>query len=420
MVELNNYLDDIRIVTQDVKVYKDESVYDFDTPESENGLFICLKTFYGVSKNFLEFHNSQTQSRVYLHVKRTRIESKDDDKDVEEKPTKITKLAIGIEGGFNPDQQAHKFNEEFKIVLYPEFTIYELTDTDLPELIRESANGVISTESAFRKEELQAATGTWNGEQRCVSKYAESLEQLENGVKIPPKGWKCTNCDKRDNLWLNLTDGTILCGRRNYDGSGGNNHAVEYYEKTKYPLAVKLGTITPESADIYSYPEDDMVLDPHLNKHLAHFGINVNQLEKTEKTMIELEIDANKKFDEWLTIQESNSNLTLLYGPNYVGLINLGNSCYLNSVMQVLFAIEQFKSTYYPVESIYSKTTNPFDDFNFQLAKLAYGLLSPYYSIKPIDDQPVEQRGIKPTSFKLLVGRNHPEFSTKRDRKSVV
>lgn len=66
------------------------------------------------------------------------------------------------------------------------------------------------------------------------------------GVIIPPSGWKCAKCDKTENLWLNLTDGMILCGRRNWDGSGGNNHAVEHYKETGYPLAVKLGTITSD------------------------------------------------------------------------------------------------------------------------------------------------------------------------------
>lgn len=59
-------------------------------------------------------------------------------------------------------------------------------------------------------------------------------------------GWKCSKCDMKENLWLNLTDGSILCGRRFWDGTGGNNHALEHYETTKYPLAVKLGTITPK------------------------------------------------------------------------------------------------------------------------------------------------------------------------------
>jgi ubiquitin carboxyl-terminal hydrolase 5/13 len=38
----------------------------------------------------------------------------------------------------------------------------------------------------------------------------------------------------------------ILCGRKNWDGTGGNNHAIEHYKETSYPLAVKLGTITAD------------------------------------------------------------------------------------------------------------------------------------------------------------------------------
>ena len=63
-------------------------------------------------------------------------------------------------------------------------------------------------------------------------------------------------------------------------GSGGNNHAVEHYNAVGYPLAVKLGTITPDGADVYSYDEDDMVEDPNLGEHLAHFGINITQMTK--------------------------------------------------------------------------------------------------------------------------------------------
>lgn len=44
---------------------------------------------------------------------------------------------------------------------------------------------------------------------------------------------------------------------------------------------MKLGTITKEGkGDVYSYEEDDMVGDPHLITHLAHFGINIQSLEK--------------------------------------------------------------------------------------------------------------------------------------------
>lgn len=134
---------------------------------------------------------------------------------------------------------------------------------------------ILEVESASKLAELEALSCTWDGEARIVSVHSQNLSQLNNDVKIPPSGWTCAKCDKTDNLWLNLTDGSILCGRRFFDGSGGNNHASDHYNETKYPLAVKLGTITKDGkGDVYSYPEDDMVEDPHLIKHLAHWGIH--------------------------------------------------------------------------------------------------------------------------------------------------
>ena len=59
--------------------------------------------------------------------------------------------------------------------------------------------------------------------------------------------------------------------------------------------------------------------------------------------MAELELDFNQRYDEWSVMQESNSELQPLYGPGYTGIINLGNSCYMNSVIQVLFVLQDIK-----------------------------------------------------------------------------
>jgi ubiquitin carboxyl-terminal hydrolase 5/13 len=69
-------------------------------------------------------------------------------------------------------------------------------------------------------------------------------------------------------------------------------------------VSVKLGTITPEGgagkelpirirrllirADVYCYVCNDAKVDPDLATHLATFGINVQTLTKTEKSMTEL------------------------------------------------------------------------------------------------------------------------------------
>ena len=58
--------------------------------------------------------------------------------------------------------------------------------------------------------------------------------------------------------------------------------------------------------------------------------------------MIELEIDLNQRMGEWTLIQESGTNLEPVYGPGKTGIVNLGNSCYMNSVLQVIFSIPDF------------------------------------------------------------------------------
>lgn len=98
--------------------------------------------------------------------------------------------------------------------------------------VENSIQAIMAAQSAGRMEELAALESTWDGEARRVSKHAESLEQLNNGVRVPPHGWQCAKCDKTDNLWMNLSDGTVLCGRKFFDGTGGNNHAVEHYQAT--------------------------------------------------------------------------------------------------------------------------------------------------------------------------------------------
>ena len=57
----------------------------------------------------------------------------------------------------------------------------------------------------------------------------------------------------------------------------------------------------------------------------------------------------NMRIGEWSIIQESGKELVPRYGPGYTGLRNLGNSCYLNSVMQVMFTLPEFKERYVKV-----------------------------------------------------------------------
>lgn len=74
---------------------------------------------------------------------------------------------------------------------------------------------------------------------------------------------------------------------------------------------------------------------------------------QTERTMTELEIAVNQRVGEWEVIQESGATLRPLSGPGLTGMKNLGNSCYLNSVMQVLFTVPDFQSKSVTVHHFY-------------------------------------------------------------------
>ena len=126
--------------------------------------------------------------------------------------------------------------------------------------------------------------------------------------------------------------GHLGCGRKNYDGSGGNHHAVSHGEQTHHPLVCKLGTITAEGASIHCYECDDDIIDAKLGEHLAKLGIDIAQEKKTEKTMVELNLEANLSLTLSKVLEEGKT-LVPVFGPEQTGMVNLGNTCYMNSVV---------------------------------------------------------------------------------------
>ncbi|KAM5165142.1 ubiquitin carboxyl-terminal hydrolase 13 [Mantella aurantiaca] len=392
------YMPTIRVPKSGDRVYRTECAFSYECPLSEGGLYVCMSTFLGFGREHVERHYRKTGQCVYMHLKR-HIKQKATGASAGALPRHTNSklfLDLEIDPDFNSDD--YEYEDEAKLVIFPDhFEIALPNIEELPALVTIACDAVLNSKSPYRKLEQES----WE-EELQASKFANNLVQVDNGVRIPPSGWKCAKCDLRENLWLNLTDGSVMCGRWFCSGSGGNGHALEHHKQMGYPLAVRLGSITPDGADVYSFDEEEAVLDPHLAKHLAHFGIDMLQMQGTENGLSNNEV--KPRVSEWEVIQETGLKLKPMFGSGYTGIKNQGNSSYLSTVMQVIFGIPEFQ----------------------RAAKLGYGLLSGQYSKPPVKCELIEQvmkeehkpqpKGITTRMFKALMSKGHSEFSSNRQQ----
>lgn len=271
-------------------------------------------------------------------------------------------------------------------------------------------NGVLSALSATKKHEITE----WEQEIKPCA-HIRSLQQMDNSEQGNRSLTNCSQCELNENLWLCLICGNLGCGRAQFGGVGGNSHGLAHYESSHHNISVKLGSITPEgSADVFCYECSEEIKDPLLSQHLAHWGINIAEHEKTEKSLTELQLEQNIKWDFSMTTDDG-KELEPVFGPELTGMKNLGNSCYLSSVIQCLFSLPAFQAAYYDQENPnFELVANPAENLQVQLRKIADGLLSGRYAVPAADSS--YQRGIAPATFKSLIGKGHEEFSTMRQQ----
>ncbi|KAH8741204.1 UBP5 like deubiquitinating enzyme with a UB hydrolase domain and two UBA domains at the C-terminus [Cryptosporidium ryanae] len=342
-------------------VYKTQCQMTFKDAFSYNGLYLNLKNLDAYCEDYLKWNSSLTGCRLYLNIQG----SKEFQVENVRNPTNIS---IEKEGGYFFDSSIIKELYTYKIVEMPSKTCFKLGEDDIPSELEEKLKYVIQYDlnnDIVKEKDSSSEVSSWS-EERKVSKYASNLFQISDSKKISSSGWKCEKCGSMSNLWLNLSDGYIGCGRKLYGVGGGCFDGKEegaallhYKEYPERPLVVKLGTITQfGAADVFSYDpeEDDLVLDPDLIRHLATFGINVGILEKTEKNLTELQIEQNNRLDFRSSEENDYSNngtsqsLVSLERIGirryFVGIENAGNTCYINVILQFLSGIPEVRKLF--------------------------------------------------------------------------
>ncbi|XP_049849071.1 ubiquitin carboxyl-terminal hydrolase 5-like isoform X3 [Schistocerca gregaria] len=408
-MNLEDYLDHVRIPDSSTSIYVDECAYTFHTQEYANGLFVDLHSYVAFSFEYVQLNYQRTNHAVYLNIYKERVAKMREAIEAIVKPEMVDNEegAKLLKSWLNEGD--YEYEVLYSLVVLPDYERFEVSEDALPPKFYRAVEG-LQLMLAAGGGAPEASSGLVEVEP-LESKYAYGLYQEEVEKKVPRTGWACAICGLTQNLWLNLSDGIILCGRKSYDGTGGNGHALDHYNETGYPLVVKLGTISPYGRiDVYSYApdENDTVIDPLIERHLLHWGIDIQEMKKTEQTTSEMEKRLQYSH-EWSQISEEDKGLEPVYGPGYTGMINLGNTCYMASIMQVFFSIPAIQLWFYHQAGYIfdvSRTDVPPTDFYVQLAKLANGLMSGEYSTKPDDEEKSELEALAAKSaFKVQLAQ---------------
>ncbi|KAK9786717.1 putative Ubiquitin carboxyl-terminal hydrolase [Seiridium cardinale] len=388
-------------------VYREDCTQCFDSIDDPTGLDVCLQCFNGGCpgvKTHSKLHSITKSHPLALNIRRTRKHVVKN-----EPPAKMTKLAIAAE------TEADRYDTHTTVKCLECDTEIDAFNPKIAPVV----DGIMKANTFSRQEEVKA----W--EQELTSCEHLLLLQQHEGRQLQSALGHCSKCDLKENLWLCLECGNLGCGRAQFGGVGGNSHGLAHATESHHAVAVKLGSITPEgTADVYCYQCDEERVDGDLASHLAHWGIILSDQIKTEKSLTEMQIEQNLRWEFSMTTEDGRE-LQPLFGPGLTGLKNLGNSCYLASILQCLFDLPAFQDRYNRPGADLPIVDDPAQDLETQLCKMADGLLSGRYS-KPDSDviasegspEIPHQKGIAPSMLKHLIGRGHPEFSTMRQQDS--
>lgn len=402
-------------------VSKDECIYCFESPYNEplalnaspkHSLNICLNCFQATCNRHVPLHTRVTEYACdtihsnYLTIAKV---EKPKQENVEEnnnnKKIKLQVIETSEDDTHNTIWGLQRFNGEN----VPRTVLLKSTDSDISSTALEKIEKILKAKS----QDFEDKKNSWVLE-ISTCPHTENFQipsKPENTVNLN----QCSSCDLTQNLWLCLHCGNIGCGREQI-GIDGHSHALDHYRSNNnHPLAIKLGSLSSSTYDLYCYACDDETRFPdnvNLGSALQIYGINIQEKIADEKTLVQLQVEQNENWQFRMVDSSGKEFEKLSASKNYgCGLINLGNSCYLNSVIQSLvnggvpnWSLD-FLGSKFPLDVVY-----PDNNLKCQWIKLLNAMKC---------EPELYPNGIKPTTFKKCIGQNHQEFSSNRQQDAM-
>lgn len=157
----------------------------------------------------------------------------------------INKVAVGKEGGIDK-------REEYDLHTFVRCNVCNIKLDHENPLLKPIIDFIVKAYSASEASKI----AEWECEYKECKHVKELVQKpMDNFKPLDPVNIKCDDCDLKNNLWFCLECGHMGCGRKFFDNTGGNNHAVDHEKTTKHPVVVKMGTITPEGKACIVYIE---------------------------------------------------------------------------------------------------------------------------------------------------------------------